>query len=82
MVRVCEQQKVKTMDCLKDLGRIMAAIILLLPLTLVFNDNGNIIPNIIGLAYLAAVARFRHMAAYLEKLCGRFAKIIRRKVDT
>lgn len=69
------------MDFLKDLIKILVAIILLLPVVLVFNDNGNIVPNIIGLAYLLLIGRFRYIKSRLKKVYSRFTKIIRGNGD-
>lgn len=66
------------MGQLKDLIKILVAIILLLPVVLVFNDNGNIVPNIIGLAYLLLIGRFRNVKSGFKKIYTLFTKIINR----
>ena len=61
--------------------KVLVAIILLLPVILVFNDNGNIMPNIIGLAYLFLIGGFRYVKSGLKRVYSRFTKIIRENED-
>ena len=69
------------MDFLRYMIKALVAIILLLPVILVFNDNGNIMPNIIGLAYLFLIGGFRYVKSGLKRVYSRFTKIIRENED-
>ena len=69
------------MDFLRYMIKVLVAIILLLPVILVFNDNGNIMPNIIGLAYLFLIGGFRYVKSGFKRVYSRFTKIIRENDD-
>lgn len=70
------------MDNLKDIAKILVAVMALLPAVLIFNDNGNIAPNIVGLLYLLIITKIRPIISSIHKGYDSFMKIIGGDDDT